>query len=227
MKQPRRQFIEEMLKQLTILGQAPETAHPLFEVEIVDRVSSTCDVALQISKDRHLVLRVIDKNSLSLLKTVHDISQRALDLNREFIDLNERARTDQLTGLLRKDVWDELTQTDYTKGFVVVIDLDGFKRINDTLGHVSGDRILARFGATLKAHFRESDALIRWGGDEFLLILEGISHSVLTKKIESIMHQSRQWIEFSVGIQSFQSPLELHEVLLKADQDLYRHKKQS
>ena len=54
---------------------------------------------------------------------------------------------------------------------VVFVDLDRFKHLNDRFGHDAGDRVLRTVGAMLRRHVRESDYVIRWGGDEFLLLL--------------------------------------------------------
>src|SRR6185295_14149274 len=90
------------------------------------------------------------------------------------------ATTDTLTGLHnRRYVLDELTKAlqrarrSEQRFAVVLFDLDGFKQINDTLGHAAGDAVLRKAATALLGITREGDVLGRYGGDEFLLITYG------------------------------------------------------
>jgi diguanylate cyclase (GGDEF)-like protein len=85
------------------------------------------------------------------------------------------ANTDPLTGLHNRRAFDAwLGQTPSSVPRVtalVLLDLDGFKQVNDTLGHAAGDELLTRIGEALRSILRDSDVLARIGGDEFALIL--------------------------------------------------------
>lgn len=93
-------------------------------------------------------------------------------------ELEERSRTDTLTGLANR-AWVEeqmqkrfvLCQQQSRIMSVVFIDLDHFKKLNDKYGHQMGDQVLEKFGKTLQALIREGDLAGRWGGEEFLIIL--------------------------------------------------------
>ena len=73
---------------------------------------------------------------------------------------------------------------------IMILDIDDFKLINDTYGHQRGDSVLALFAATLKSVLRESDSIIRYGGDEFIVIMPraGITEStkVASRVIEAV-----------------------------------------
>jgi diguanylate cyclase (GGDEF)-like protein len=105
--------------------------------------------------------------------------------DRATAELAEQARRDPLTGLLNHQAFSDLLQVEleraarYDHGLTLVfIDLDGFKEINDTLGHVEGDRVLHRIGNVARAMLRGSDVAGRMGGDEFaVLLLEADKHA--------------------------------------------------
>src|SRR5208337_530611 len=69
---------------------------------------------------------------------------------------------------------------------IILMDLDEFKKINDTYGHAAGDAALVTVARTLSNCVRASDVVGRWGGDEFLAILPGISREVLAKTSEKL-----------------------------------------
>ena len=96
--------------------------------------------------------------------------------------LSRRATTDSLTGLPNRAEFERrasrrLTQLGRDGGgaCLIVVDLDGFKAINDSAGHAAGDRVLAEAGRRLAAAVRSTDLVGRWGGDEFVVLLAGIS----------------------------------------------------
>jgi diguanylate cyclase (GGDEF)-like protein len=96
--------------------------------------------------------------------------------------LRRRATIDALTGLPNRADFERragrrLTELDRDGrgACLIVVDLDGFKSINDSAGHAAGDRVLAEAGRRLAAAVRSTDLVGRWGGDEFVLLLAGVS----------------------------------------------------
>ncbi|MDQ2961835.1 MAG: EAL domain-containing protein [Pseudomonadota bacterium] len=113
------------------------------------------------------------------------ISRDISDRKRMEQRLHELARTDHLTTLPNRFLLDErfaggLAQSRREGSMLamLMIDIDRFKNINDTLGHGMGDALLKLVGSKLKACIRECDTLARWGGDEFVLLLPGLQDSV-------------------------------------------------
>ena len=106
--------------------------------------------------------------------------------------LQEKAETDLLTGLLNK-MSTEQKVTDYlaeakVKGqsaILFLIDIDNFKKVNDTMGHAFGDELLAGLGLGLSTLFRVTDIVGRIGGDEFLILMRNINPDAETKKREA------------------------------------------
>ena len=114
-----------------------------------------------------------------------------------------------------------------------MIDLDGFKSINDSSGHAAGDRVLAEAGTRLAAAVRSSDLVGRWGGDEFVLLLAGISDPLAiaerAAKIAACLHdvprESGGPLAASVGAAMFPADgRELTTLLDLADRAMYAAK---
>lgn len=93
-------------------------------------------------------------------------------------DLERLAREDMLTGLLNRHSWNDAADTELSRltrhsryGSVIFLDLDYFKKVNDTYGHAAGDAVLKELGQILKAGVRRPDLVGRYGGEEFVLFL--------------------------------------------------------
>jgi diguanylate cyclase (GGDEF)-like protein len=105
--------------------------------------------------------------------------------NSELVErLHSAATTDELTGLLNRRALEERLEAEISRSHrhqlktaIVLVDVDRFKLINDTLGHAAGDRYLGLIGAVLARHVRNLDVVGRLGGDEFLVILPMTSSS--------------------------------------------------
>lgn len=124
--------------------------------------------------------------------TLAGMSQTAL-LLQHFRD----AVTDPLTGLLNRRAgvnllalqWEQ-ARRDRRPLSVAMIDLDHFKRINDTHGHEAGDRALVDFAVRLQEALRAGDALIRWGGEEFLAVLPGAAAPEAARRLEQVLREN-------------------------------------
>ncbi|MEN6586907.1 MAG: diguanylate cyclase [Sulfuricella sp.] len=108
----------------------------------------------------------------------------------------EHSARDSLTGALNRlsgvDLLDflfHLAKRNKEPLSVVFVDLDNFKQVNDFYGHTEGDRVLARFTSAVKKNLRKSDLLLRWGGEEFILVLPNAS---CEKALERVAHLRKQ-----------------------------------
>ncbi len=119
---------------------------------------------------------------------------------------------------------------------LVMFDLDGFKAINDDLGHETGDQTLAEFARALLKTFRESDVVARLGGDEFAVLATGVSgfevDRALARLKDRISKRNRGFrekymLQYSAGVVTFnpEQHKDLDELLREADQSMYLKKR--
>jgi diguanylate cyclase (GGDEF)-like protein len=158
--------------------------------------------------------------------------------------IKHQASHDRLTGLPNRMLFDDrlslaLAHTHrYGEMLAVVfLDLDGFKTVNDTLGHAVGDQLLKSVAERLRGCLRSGDILARWGGDEFTLLLSPISSAedtaqIATEILETLnaplqIDQQELYINASLGIALAPYHGEDADTLLKnADAAMYRAKQQ-
>ena len=154
-------------------------------------------------------------------------------------EAEQRASRDALTGLdNRQGVESKLQRRiDLEQTFcVVMLDLNGFKQVNDTYGHEAGDDLLKQFSTELRSASRATDAVGRWGGDEFLVALDGN----LTEA-QSHVERMRKWVfgsytlhlgtegpkvemDAAIGLAERRPGETLKEVLARADAQMYKQK---
>jgi diguanylate cyclase (GGDEF)-like protein len=152
----------------------------------------------------------------------------------------ELARTDMLTGLANRRAFYEALQAERARTArygrpmtLVYLDLDNFKRVNDTLGHAVGDDLLACVADLLRRTLRASDTVGRLGGDEFALLLPETTAQAaeaLLQKLGSVLMdtmQAKQWpVTFSMGAAAFlDNPASVEEMIRTADELMYSVKK--
>ncbi|MDB5052479.1 MAG: hypothetical protein JWM44_529 [Bacilli bacterium] len=131
-----------------------------------------------------------------------------------------------------------LRKINQKKGFlgVIVVDVDNYKTINDTFGHVMGDKVLVQIAKTIKKTIRKTDVAARWGGDEFLLIIPVLDKLFLqtlmerlSKEIEKINHikEISGYVSASMGISIYPDDARtLDNLIHSADKNMYINKKQ-
>lgn len=143
-----------------------------------------------------------------------------------------RAETDALTGLANRHVWEDALDIEEAalqslgeNAMVMVVDLDGLKLMNDTQGHEAGDRLLRRAAAVLQEQFRDADVLARVGGDEFAILVRGISNEQAAG-INERLRQAFETVDVqaSVGFSMRLNHRSLRDTLRKADSTMYQDK---
>lgn len=166
-------------------------------------------------------------------KTLLDQFQEKMEKMEHLQTLAER---DGLTGLINYRTFQErYKQYIETNAFcwLFLIDVDRFKEVNDTFGHMSGNYVLKKMARTLKHVVRASDVVCRMGGDEFILLCSGFETEedalAFVERIKSAVleagKEEKVWAGVSIGKASASVSYELEEVIGVADMDLYQDKR--
>ena len=227
MKQPKRRFLTDMIDCLNGLGKHGGDSRSWFEARLISVDGPSIHRSIRISAHRAIELRLHDVSRADELEFHITLCERLLDCASTLHALTEQAATDQLTGLLRREAWSGIVDSLTEPGCLIYLDLDQFKTVNDRQGHRVGDALLRSFAHHLRAHFRASDSVFRWGGDEFVLVVPTITLDQATQKVTRLQDKIAPLVQFSVGIASFDSDTYLSAALERADQSLYRQKNKS
>jgi diguanylate cyclase len=165
----------------------------------------------------------------------------AVQLSRHKTSLQKLSRTDSLTGLMNHGTWKEMLHTEFTRCqasprqiSVALIDIDHFKMINDTYGHIIGDNVLKQLSNALTASLRETDLAGRYGGDEFCVILPDTSLTQAGEILERLRRTVNEHndsripglqLSLSIGIAAYAPHLtDAGKWLHEADMALYAAK---
>lgn len=175
--------------------------------------------------------RVIEEQSLALEASNRDLQQANLELTR-------LSTTDRLTQVFNRSKLDAVLVEELARAAryrlslsVVLVDIDHFKRVNDTHGHLVGDDVLVRFAGLLRESIRGVDKVGRWGGEEFLIVLPGTDLPQALRVAEKLRLSiaagsfpvvDRQTASF--GVTSLRPEDSLETMLGRADAALYRAK---
>ncbi len=206
---------------------------------------------LKSSRDKNEILRLlstiviqaggiqntVEASHKDLVETRHAL----VSMQEELAETRQLLNEDALTGALNRRGLDQTlireiarSQRLDTKLSLAMVDLDYFKRVNDQHGHEAGDQMLVHFASLIKSVLRKSDALVRYGGEEFTLILPDTdsrgAHFVLAR-LQQLMSKSPLIFEgsqinttFSAGVATLRGEENGHALLRRADEALYAAK---
>jgi len=166
------------------------------------------------------------------------VKQRTKELEQKNKELETLAITDSLTSLFNRRKLDEKLRNELLRAqrikndfSVVMLDIDHFKRVNDTYGHQVGDMVLVELAKLLKEVTREIDIVGRWGGEEFLIICPGTDLKGLIKLADSLQEIIQRHafptvkeITASLGITVYNYDDDINSIVSRVDKALYKAK---
>jgi len=183
----------------------------------------------------NLFILILIASVIIYIFNIYTATIQTLSLKAEHYET--KAITDNLTGLYNREYlnrfYPKITNNIKNHIYVCVLfDIDHFKHVNDTYGHVVGDQVLNQLSKLAQDYFRKTDILIRYGGEEFILFIKDITYPVASTKIENF----RKYIEatnkfphnikitISVGVGVVQNKEELNLLVDRVDKLLYQAK---
>ncbi|MFP7479667.1 diguanylate cyclase [Terribacillus saccharophilus] len=177
------------------------------------------------------------RNGITDIIDQHEVDELVIELifNRlKLLDtMEQRVVVDPLTQVYNRSFLASFPAGRESELTCAVLDLDNFKQVNDTYGHASGDIVLRNFAAFLKGAVREEDYVVRFGGEEFLLLMPGITSELAANRLreilEGFMHKTHElaqttiYASFTAGVASKVNDerFSLDELIEQADQALY------
>jgi diguanylate cyclase (GGDEF)-like protein len=172
-----------------------------------------------------------EKEQLANARRTHANSKRVSGKN---------SKLDTLTGALRKDAFNEIFGLKIMEAkhmnqplSLIIFDIDYFKKINDTYGHLTGDKILKEIGEVVRRNIRQSEYFVRWGGEEFIVLmpntgLQGAKMVAekLRRAVESNDFSDVGKVTCSFGVTQLFTEDTITSFLQRADEALYEAKKE-
>jgi diguanylate cyclase (GGDEF)-like protein len=166
------------------------------------------------------------------------VAERTAELHQTLELLQKLATTDKLTGLHNRAKLDELIADEHRylirhprPSSIAILDLDHFKEVNDTHGHLAGDRVLQEVGLLLAQSVREIDRVGRWGGEEFLVLMPDASAQgarVVAERIQETLRRRdlgvAQAVTLSIGVAAYRPGESVSAWISRADEMLYQAK---
>jgi len=217
------------------------------DLEIMkEKIVKAAEPLLMYRRIVELNERLIEMNAELEVKIAHAVKKNIKNLEMENSKIKQLAFYDDLTGIANRTLIYTLLEKEISKAernksrfALFFIDLDDFKKVNDTYGHYVGDQVLIEVARRVKSVIRESDSLGRLGGDEFLLIASDVAdiYAVrsLAEKIFSVLAKEivvdeiySILVSCSIGISCFPDDAKsMDEMIKNADKAMYKVKKET
>ncbi len=224
--------------------EAIASGHPRRELEAAATFGSYEEEGWRVRKDGSLFWAQIKIAALydddgeleGYGKLTRDLTERkqAEEQHANVLALLEMtARTDALTGLPNRRAWDEAMDRELARArrngtplAVAVVDLDGFKTINDAHGHRAGDRFLRQCATAWRTAIRESDLIARYGGDEFVICMPDCPSECAVDVLARLQAQTPDGATCSAGIAVWDGAETVDQLFGRADRAMYEAKAQ-
>ncbi len=239
---------EELINNINVQINEFKTKLKSVENEIynIKDLEKASDVVIILKKVIQELINFIDfySNEIQILKDkIKILNEKAFQFEKKVLDLEKKAFIDKLTSVYNRRAF-ELKLKSLLSNFIpgkskfalYFFDLDNFKEINDTYGHLAGDLILKKVAELIKKCTREGDIVCRYGGDEFVILVNNITKEIainigkrIVERISNakfIYKDNEIRVKISGGAYYVEKKETFEEVIRKADQAMYEAKQE-
>jgi diguanylate cyclase (GGDEF)-like protein/PAS domain S-box-containing protein len=240
-------YVDELVTDVAA-GRRPKSFRGEMEYLCKDGSTQWCDVVTTpiLAEDGSLVELLGVSRDISEHKRHEAELKQAKDaaeaLNQALEEANELLRkmatTDELTGLWNRRYFEDRVSQEILVAdrydlplSVLIFDIDHFKRVNDTCGHLAGDHVLVELSARARQHVRATDVACRWGGEEFMILMPNTNAEgavVVAEKLRSAFAvdpvEGVGVVTASFGVATYQPPESLDHWISRGDRALYEAK---
>ena len=246
-----KQLIQDMVLEVGELGEHAgrfqlATSQHAAAIESAQSLEGLAEVVKALLQDTRSVQAAVGRSQQKLQADqtrATELEDRVRALEGELRRLSEEVSTDALTQVANRRGLDQAFEVERARCereagatlAVGLIDVDNFKKLNDSLGHAAGDTALKSLAAAVRERLRPVDHLARFGGEEFVLLLPGLAaaeaQQVMTRLQRSLsealfLHEGREvFVTFSGGVTAFRAGETLQSALERADEALYEAKR--
>ena len=214
------------------------------KISNTDNLPALSHLLEDIMHDTRVIQTSVMRSHEELLearKQAQEAEERVQKLEDELAQVSELVHEDQLTGALNRRGMDEMLERETKRAdrsespiSIALLDIDNFKKLNDTLGHQAGDSALVHLTKVIKESLRPSDAVARYGGEEFIIVLPdtGLDEAMetvhrlqreLTRKF-FLHNNERLLVTFSAGVALRANAEDAEDAIGRADKAMYQAK---
>lgn len=223
-------------------GEEGQYSSSIWQEEGIDGDKALFAQAMTTSQGQAIILRLFHEEYIERVKILQKARENLLErreLKRDLELYKKISRYDALTSLYNQATFAEIMQVEAMNArntganlSLLILDIDDFKLVNDTYGHLAGDAVLASFGKILQSHLRTGDIAARYGGEEFVILATNTSQDQafrmaenLRKRIEDFKFPYTERTTVSIGCTAYHPPEDTREFIQRADFALYDAKR--
>lgn len=240
-------FEMKITKEVGSIAQSFDVCTTISELKklVIEKLENIKDIVSLRKKEETEKHKVARENIINLNKKITDVEKKARKMAKKAERFQKAAMKDGLTGLFSRGAFDikidEVFRTFKENGEIfslILFDVDKFKSINDSLGHIAGDKVLKKVAECLEETFRKDDFIARFGGDEFVVVIEELTEDMALDRISKfnknlkkrrfVSHKAGEVdLSVSAGTATVNETDTIESIIGRADKAMYDVKSQN